>query len=128
MNVRLIALAGLGMIVAAIVIHLAVWGLLVFFAGQPLQLGEVATAVATETPAAAQPRLQANPAAEFAEMRATQAAVLNSYEWMDEEGGTARIPVERAMSLLLERGLPTPAATPAPTASPAATATGESNE
>jgi len=31
---------------------------------------------------------------------------LNSYGWVDEKAGVARIPIERAMELLVKRGLP----------------------
>jgi hypothetical protein len=31
---------------------------------------------------------------------------LNSYGWVDEKAGTVRIPIERAMDLLVQRGLP----------------------
>jgi hypothetical protein len=43
-------------------------------------------------------------------------AILHGYGWMDEQAGTARIPVERAKELLLEKGFPVrqqSAATPA---------------
>jgi hypothetical protein len=38
------------------------------------------------------------------ELRAREEAALTSYGWVDREAGRARIPVERAMELLLERG------------------------
>jgi hypothetical protein len=31
---------------------------------------------------------------------------LNSYGWVDEKAGVARIPIERAMDLIVQRGLP----------------------
>ncbi|MBE7553545.1 MAG: hypothetical protein HS126_20945 [Anaerolineales bacterium] len=33
--------------------------------------------------------------------------LLNSYGWVDKEAGVVRIPIERAIELTLERGLPT---------------------
>ncbi len=45
-------------------------------------------------------------AQEWRTLRAEQQEVLSSYGWIDEENGVVRIPVERAMSLLVERGLP----------------------
>jgi len=32
---------------------------------------------------------------------------LNSYGWIDQKAGIARIPIDRAMQLLAQRGLPT---------------------
>jgi hypothetical protein len=34
-----------------------------------------------------------------------QNAILNGYGWIDRDKGIARIPIDRAMELMLERGL-----------------------
>ena len=50
---------------------------------------------------------------------------LNSYGWVDEKAGVAHIPIDQAMRLIAERGLPVCAqgcANAAPAASPKATA------
>jgi len=61
------------------------------------------------------PRLQVTPALELAELRAREQQVLDGYAWVDKERGIARIPVEEAMRLVAERGLPEfPAVTPGP--------------
>jgi hypothetical protein len=52
------------------------------------------------------PGLQANPQRDWREMLAEQNRLLTSYEWVDQGEGVARIPIDRAMQLLLERGLP----------------------
>ena len=41
------------------------------------------------------------------EMSTEQNAILNNYGWVDKEAGVIRIPIERAIELTLERGLPT---------------------
>ena len=53
-----------------------------------------------------QPRLEVKPGASLAELRAAEDADLNSYGWIDRNAGTVRIPIDRAMQLILERGLP----------------------
>jgi hypothetical protein len=53
-----------------------------------------------------QPRLEVKPGAGLAGLRAAEDADLNSYGWIDRNAGTVRIPIKRAMQLLLERGLP----------------------
>jgi hypothetical protein len=40
-------------------------------------------------------------------LRMEQRAQLNSYGWIDQSNGVVRIPIERAMDLLAQRGLPT---------------------
>jgi hypothetical protein len=40
-------------------------------------------------------------------LRATEDAVLTTYGWVDKSKGIVHIPIDRAMDLLLQRGLPT---------------------
>jgi hypothetical protein len=54
------------------------------------------------------PRLQPHPQRDMARLRAAAEQQLNSYSWVDRPNGVVRIPIERAMNLILERGLPRP--------------------
>ena len=54
-----------------------------------------------------EPRLQTLPFADITTLRAEEQRALTSYGWVDEKAGVVRIPVERAMELLAQRGLPT---------------------
>ena len=40
------------------------------------------------------------------ELRARDAAALHEYAWVDRDAGVVRIPIERAIAVLAERGLP----------------------
>jgi hypothetical protein len=55
-----------------------------------------------------EPRLQSNPTKDFDEFRQQQNAILDSYGWVDRPAGVVRIPIERAMDLVAQRGLPAP--------------------
>ena len=59
------------------------------------------------------PRLQVNPARDMAELRRAEDRVLKGYGWVDEAAGIARIPIDRAMAIVAERGLPDAEQTPA---------------
>jgi hypothetical protein len=61
------------------------------------------------------PSLQTQPFKDIYMLREDEAKRLKSYGWVDKDGGVARIPVDRAMELMLQRGFPvrTDAATPA---------------
>jgi len=61
-----------------------------------------------------EPRLQVNSAQELQAMRAQEETVLQSYGWVDREHGVTRIPIEKAMQLLVQRGLPVRPSTPTP--------------
>jgi hypothetical protein len=60
------------------------------------------------------PRLQALPEQDLARLREQEEVALGSYGWADEAAGVARIPIERAIDLLLARGLPVEALEEAP--------------
>jgi hypothetical protein len=53
-----------------------------------------------------QPLLETDERNELNDFRMQEADQLNSYGWVDEKAGVARIPIERAMQLIAERGLP----------------------
>ena len=52
------------------------------------------------------PRVQANPGADIYEYLHAEQRFLNSSGWIDKKNGIARIPIDRAMDLLLRQGLP----------------------
>jgi hypothetical protein len=52
------------------------------------------------------PRLQKDPAVDLARMREEERRRIDAYGWVDRETGIAFIPVERAMDILAQRGLP----------------------
>jgi hypothetical protein len=54
-----------------------------------------------------QPRLETNEPVEINDFRVQEEKNLNSYGWVDQQAGVVRIPIERAMELLAQRGLPT---------------------
>jgi hypothetical protein len=106
-NIRAILAFGGGLIVVAAVIHLLVFALFQFFdSREAIKLtAEYPLAVGQER-VPPEPRLQTNPRQDLADLRAKEDAVLQSYGWIDRNGGVVRIPIDAAMKLTLERGLP----------------------
>ena len=66
-------------------------------------------------PAPSFPKLVASEPAVLAEFRAQEQAFLTSWGWVEKDKGLARMPVDEAMKIVAERGLPK---FPAPEASP----------
>jgi hypothetical protein len=65
------------------------------------------------------PRLQTTPYVDLKAFRAAEDAVLQGYSWVDRNAGVAQIPVDRAIDLIVEKGMPTPPpAPPVPLATP----------
>ena len=52
------------------------------------------------------PRLIVDSGKEFKEMRAAEDRILNTYDWAEIEKGIVRIPINRAMDILAQKGLP----------------------
>lgn len=52
------------------------------------------------------PRLQARPSTDLVKFKAEQSHAVDSYGWTDKTAGMAHIPVERAMEMVLQKGLP----------------------
>ncbi len=53
------------------------------------------------------PQLQADPTMDLTTFHAGENAKLHTYAWIDKNAGIIRIPIERAMDLIAQRGLPT---------------------
>src|SRR5687767_2746859 len=107
-NIRAIFGFGIGLAITTMAVGLAVWLLFQYFTARE------ARTVFTEYPLAVQeprqppePRLQTNPRQDFNDLRAREDQVLSSYGWVDKDKGVVRIPIERAMQLIVDRGLPT---------------------
>jgi len=68
-----------------------------------LDLRNPGPSVANEFPL---PRLETNELGQLNDQRLQEENILNSYGWVDQKAGVAHIPIERAMQLLAQRGLP----------------------
>ncbi len=106
LNTRAIMWSAVGLAVTLLVIFVAIG---IFHSGLSRH-GEAArtSSPQTEPPL---PRLQTNPAADLATLRAAEEAELHSYGRVDRKAGVVRIPIERAIELTVERGLPARPAT-----------------
>jgi hypothetical protein len=103
---RLIAALALGVTAFLIVTPI---GLLALYPGAD-RLG----APPAERPLPPQPRLQVRPRADLDVLHAMERERLTSFGWVDRDGKIVRIPIERAMGLLTERGLAEWPSPPAP--------------
>jgi hypothetical protein len=55
---------------------------------------------------APEPKLMTNEPSNLQDVRALEQQLLHGYGWVDEKAGVARIPIDEAKKLMLERGLP----------------------
>jgi hypothetical protein len=106
--------AGIGLVAALVVFFGLIWmlqGVLLRFVGMSQSPRHpLATTLARSEPPA--PRLQADPRADLLAQHAKEDAVLETYGWVDKSRGVVRVPIERAIEILAERGLPARATAP----------------
>ena len=53
------------------------------------------------------PRLETNERGQLYDQRIKEEETLNTYGWVDQNAGIAHIPIDRAMEIIAEQGLPT---------------------
>ncbi len=109
----------ISLVVGGVLVYLVVLGLYKFMdarqrARQP-QLNPLVHSTETDTRIVSpteitkfpEPRLERNERLEIKDFRLKEEQTLNSYGWVDEKAGVLHIPIERAMQLIAQRGLPT---------------------
>jgi len=99
---------GLSMAALIVVFLFGLWGMFEYLKNREAELGlpMSSAAIVNTQKQPPEPRLQRYPARDMREMRAAEEKILNQYAWIDPDKGIVRIPVERAMDLIAERGLP----------------------
>jgi hypothetical protein len=106
-NIRAIFGFGAALVVVAIVVHVAIWGLFRFFDSRASQQAAATYPLAVgQGDRRPEPRLQEHPREDLAELRAREEQTLTTYGVVDQNAGVYRIPIDRAMELTLQRGLP----------------------
>ncbi len=100
-----IVIFGVILTVVTVLAFVATYGMIRFLGwwDRP-RLETPASPLATRT-VPAEPRLQVDAPKELQALRATEEKTLASYGWVSKEAGIARIPIQRAMQLVLERGI-----------------------
>jgi hypothetical protein len=99
------------LVVAGLVMHFCLAGMMQRLGRKPTPR-DAFTGAQGSSPGMAElntnvPHLQLSPAEDLEQFRAREEAELNTYGWIDRTAGVVRVPIERAMELVLQRGLPT---------------------
>jgi hypothetical protein len=107
-NVWAVAKFGIGLAVVCVVCLGLLLGLFRFFesetGGTKARVGKGIGVDASKLPP--QPRLEVTPILDLQAMRAAEDQALSNYGWIDQPKGVVRIPIDRAIDLLAQRGLP----------------------
>src|ERR1051325_1528701 len=101
-----IALFGIGL---AVTVAAALWvgaALFQHYSGIQIEREPPPTPVASSREPPPGPRLLANPSQDLQTMRAGEEFILKNYGWIDRQKGIVRIPIDRAIDMLAQKGLP----------------------
>ena len=107
-DIRAILGFGAGLIVIAVLINLVTYVLFRYFDSREARrvTPQYPLALAQEKRVPPEPRLQTDPRQDLADLNAKEDETLNSYGWVDRNAGIVRIPIDEAIRLTLQRGLP----------------------
>ena len=97
------------LVITALVVHVGVgvmYGALISQAKEPEADRRYPLATSKSATLPPEPRLQESPSREVEHFRAIEEQRLRAYGWVDKEKGVVHIPIEEAMRLTVERGLP----------------------
>jgi hypothetical protein len=101
----LIAVA-LSFLVLAVVIHIGLWWIVQGWTGRDLRPSPQIAPAAVQPPLSPGPQLQPDPVLEYQIYLGQQLDHLSGYGPPEEEEGFVRIPIDRAMEILVDGGLP----------------------
>jgi hypothetical protein len=120
-DVKALAVFTIGLLAVIAIVFAMMWGLFVALereaAGNDPQVSPLARpsvrmpASTVGNPVFAQgqnqgPQLVVDEPTLYQKQRSIEAATLSSYGWVDEKAGVARIPIEEAKKLIVQRGIP----------------------
>lgn len=105
-NLKLIVYAALGLAATVFVVMLLMWGVFNVLKTHEQANDQTYSPLAAPFQLPPEPRLQEHPELELQELRRHEAQVLNQYQWSDQKSGIVHIPINRAMDLIAQRGLP----------------------
>ena len=103
---KYVAGAGIGMIVLIIISVSGMRLLFDYYLAREIRLSPAANPLAASRPKEPPaPRLLPKPIEQLRRLRSEENVTLESYGWVDRSQGIVRIPIDRAMELVAERGL-----------------------
>jgi len=123
-NIWAIGKVGIGLVLTTILSILIVFGVFHYLMVEEKGLPQVKgpqTVDARQLPP--EPRLITNEPEELREMRTAEDQILNGYSWADSQHTLVKIPIDRAIDMLVQKGLPSRTQAGAQSASTASTPT-----
>jgi hypothetical protein len=101
-SVRFIVVSLITLLIGTFMVCLLVVGIFQYF--HNTYLPPQATQVPPQLPP--EPRVEEKPYLQLQNLRTLEEHVLSSYAWVDQNQGTVRVPIDRAIDMVAQKGLP----------------------
>ena len=106
LNIGPVLIATAAIVAIAILSFIAMWAMFHGLEQASIYLSDDPPPMAAHQEPHRGPLIQAVPPAELAQVRAETQRTLTEYGWVDRDAGVVYLPIERAIDLTVERGLP----------------------
>ena len=101
-DVRFIVVSLIVLLIGAFLVCLLTIGIFRYFHNEYLP----AQATYTQPQLPPEPRVEEKPYLQLQNLRVLEDHVLSSYAWVDQNAGTVRIPIDKAIDMVAQKGLP----------------------
>jgi hypothetical protein len=101
-DVRFIVVSLIVLLMGAFLVCLLTIGIFRYFHNEYLP----AQATYTQPQLPPEPRVEEKPYLQLQNLRILEDHVLSSYAWVDQNAGTVRIPIDQAIDMVAQKGLP----------------------
>ena len=107
-DARALTKFGLTMSGLIVVFLFGLWGLFEYFVRHEAAINAPPSpaAMVNSQKQPPEPRLQPDPVRDLRQMQSDENRLLRQYAWVDPDKGVVKIPIDRAMDLVAQRGLP----------------------
>ena len=105
-GIAMIIWSAVGLVILTAVSLLIVWGIFNWFKHREELNHRALSPMASPSQLPPEPRLQIQSDKQIIELHQSEDHILSSYAWVDEKGGVVRVPIDKAMDLLMKKGLP----------------------
>jgi len=93
----------IGLLIVGIIVHLLVWGYFGFLRAYETKQDPHLSPLAIGRQYPPEPKLQVSEPTDLQKIRKSEDQMLDGYGWVDQSRGIARIPVNKAMKILVQQ-------------------------
>jgi|SRR5690242_12439336 len=103
MNPKYVFYFAVALIIAGLFIHIGLWWIFRQLERQQARRETRPAMVQVPPQQPPEPRLQISPQGDLEELHRQEDEILSTYRWIDRDKGVARIPINRAIEIFIER-------------------------